>query len=96
MRYWSGTNLRELHEKPLHCERVTVWYAISKSAIIGPYFFEEDERAVTVTAARYREMLSSFLFPKLDEITLGDVWFKQDGATAHTARDNATFEGAFP
>lgn len=87
MRYWSGTNPRELHEKPLHCERVTVWCAISKAAIIGPYFFEEDERAVTVTAARYREMLSSFLFPKLDEITLGDVWFQQDGATAHTARD---------
>ena len=56
-------------------------------AIIGPYFFEDDERAGTVTAARYREMLSSFLFPKLYEITLGDVWFQQDGATAHTARD---------
>ena len=40
-----------------------------------------------MTATRYREMLSSFLFPKLDEITLGDVWFQQDGATAHTARD---------
>ena len=56
-------------------------------SIIGPYFFEEDERAVTVTAVCYREMLSSFLFPKLDEITLDDVWFQQDGATAHTARD---------
>ena len=78
----ASTNPRELHEKPLHCERVTVWYAISKSAIIGPYFFKEDERAVTVTTALYREMLSSFLFPKLDKITLGDVWFQQDGDTA--------------
>ena len=28
MRYWSGENPRELHQKPLHCERVTVWCAI--------------------------------------------------------------------
>ena len=41
-----------------------------------------------MTAARYREMLSSFLFPKLEEINLGDVWFQQDGATAHTARES--------
>ena len=35
--------------------------------------FEEDECAVTVTTARYREMLSSFILPKLEEINLGDV-----------------------
>ena len=53
MRYWSGENPRELHQKPLHCERVTVWCAISVMGIIGPYFFEENKRAVTVDAARY-------------------------------------------
>lgn len=52
MRYWSGANPRELHEKPLHCERVTVWCALSKVAIIGPYFFEEAEHTVTVNAVR--------------------------------------------
>ena len=43
-RYWGGDNPQELHEKPLHCERVTVWCAFSKVMIIGPYFFEENNR----------------------------------------------------
>lgn len=86
MRYWSGDNPRELHEKPLHCERVTVWCAFSKAGIIGPYFFEENNRAVTVNSERYTEMIREFFLPKLEEMDLGDVWFQQDGATAHTAR----------
>lgn len=86
MRYWSDVNPRELHEVPLHCERVTVWCAISRVAIIGPYFFEENDRAVTVNSARYREMIEEFFLPQLEELDLGDVWFQQDGATAHTAR----------
>jgi hypothetical protein len=33
---------------------------------MGPYFFEdEDARAVTVTSARYVEMLRNFLAPEL-------------------------------
>ena len=28
MRYWSGDNSRELHEKPLHCERATVFVVL--------------------------------------------------------------------
>lgn len=88
MRYWSGENPRELHQKPLHCERVTVWCAISVMGIIGPYFFEENERAVTVNAARYRSMIEEFFIPSLEEMNVRDVWFQQDGATAHTARDS--------
>lgn len=86
MRYWTDHNPREIHETPLHCERVTVWCAVSRRGIIGPYFFEENERAVTVNAARYTQMIEEFFIPKLDELDLGDVWFQQDGATAHTAR----------
>lgn len=86
MRYWSANNPRELHQKPLHCERVTVWCAISRVGIIGPYFFEENERTVSVNAVRYREMITTFFLPKLQEMNIGDVWFQQDGATAHTAR----------
>lgn len=86
MRYWTDTNPHELHEVPLHCERVTAWCALSRVAIIGPHFFEEDERAVTVNAVRYREMIETFFLPQLEEMELGDVWFQQDGATAHTAR----------
>ncbi|XP_011049237.1 PREDICTED: uncharacterized protein LOC105142985 [Acromyrmex echinatior] len=75
MRYWADTNPRELHQRPLHSLKVTVWCAISSARIIGPWFFEENEIAVT-----------EFFFPRLDELDLGDIWFQQDGATAHTSR----------
>ena len=42
MRYWCGVNPCELHQKPLSCERVTVWCAMSVMGIIDPYFFEEN------------------------------------------------------
>ena len=86
MRHWSAKNPRQLHQTPLHCQRVTVWCAISSVGIIGRYFFEENERAVTVNAARYREMIEEFFLPHLEEMDVGDVWFQQDGATAYTAR----------
>ena len=53
-------------------------------------FFEDENRTVTVTSARYVVMLETYLHHRLEEIAeehdLGDVWFQQDGATAHTAR----------
>ena len=86
MRYWAYTNPRELHQRPLHSPKVTVWCAISSSGIIGPWFCEENEVAVTVNSHRYVNMLQDFVFPRLDELDLEDIWFQQDGATAHTAR----------
>ncbi|PNF19774.1 hypothetical protein B7P43_G14741 [Cryptotermes secundus] len=49
---------------------------------------EKDRRAVTVTSARYVETLQNFLQPRLNELAVDaeDIWFQQDGATAHTAR----------
>jgi hypothetical protein len=41
MRYWCGVNPRELHQKPLICERVTVWCAMSVMGMIGPYFLKK-------------------------------------------------------
>jgi hypothetical protein len=61
--------------------QVTVW---------GPYFFEEYNFTVMVTFDRYCAMLENFLWPKLhdlfDEHGAENVWFQQDGATAHTSR----------
>lgn len=90
MRYWSPHNPRILYERPLHSERVTVWCALSRVRIIGPWFFEENERAVSVTSDRYVEMIQEFFLPTLNEMDVGDVWFQQDGATAHTARISMT------
>ena len=45
---------------------------------------------MTVNSERYAAMLQKILQPKIENIleneALGDVWFQQDGATAHTAR----------
>ena len=65
-RYLSATNPIELHERPLHSSKVTVWCTISSFGIIGPYFFEnERERTVNVTGPHYVHMLEKFLDPEL-------------------------------
>ena len=30
-------------------------------------------------------MLNEFLFTKIEEVDIGNIWFQQDGATCHTA-----------
>jgi hypothetical protein len=86
-RYWSDSNPNILHEKPLHSQRVTVWCAVGQFGVWGPYFFEEEDKSVSVTSERYVRMLSQFLKPKLEELDNNlQVWFQQDGATAHTAK----------
>ena len=99
MRYWSERNPRELHERPLHSDRVTVWCAMSRVGIIGPYFFQENNHAVTVTSDRYLTMIQEFFMPALEDMDLDNdnVWFQQDGATAHTTRISMGFlREAFP
>ena len=62
-------------------------------SIVGPYFFEEEEAKVTVTSERYVEILRNFLRPQLRSlrVNMEEMWFQQDGATAHTARASMTF-----
>jgi hypothetical protein len=62
---------------------------VANFRIICPCFFEDkDGHTVTVTSARYVEMLRNFLTPELSRrgIELSTIWFQHDGATAHTAR----------
>ena len=45
---------KEIHERPPHAAKVTVWFGITSSRIIGPYIFEEvNGDAVTVNGNRY-------------------------------------------
>lgn len=88
-RYWANENPQQVHKRPLHSPKVTVWCAVSQTCIIGPYFFEDDNgRAVTVNSERYVEMITNFFIPELRRrrVPIRRVWFQQDGATAHTAR----------
>lgn len=85
-RFWSDNNPRNLHEKPLHSQKVTVWCAMSSQGVVGPYFFEsENGSTLTVNSERYAEMLVNFAFPALDEHVNDRTLFQQDGATSHTA-----------
>jgi hypothetical protein len=46
-------------------------------------FEDEDGQAITITSQRHTEMISEFLALKLPPNH--NLWFQQDGATAHTA-----------
>ena len=41
--------------------------------------------SVTVNGDCYRAMLNEFLFTKIEEEDIGNIWFQQVGATCHTA-----------
>ena len=85
-RYWSHNNPHEIQERPLHSRYVTVWCAISKFYIWGPYFFEDDNGTMTVTSERHCIMLNTFLRAKLNELEYrNNVWFQQDAAASHTS-----------
>lgn len=87
-RFWGTDNPQNIHERPLHPERVTVWCGITAERVIGPYFFEDAAgNTITVNGQRYREMLEDFFKVGMEEQGPQNMWFQQDGATAHTARE---------
>ena len=76
-RYISKQNCRIWGtEKPTHLEA---------------FFFENGQgEAVTVNGDRYGAMLNEFLFTKIEEEDIGNIWFQQYSATCHT--DEATLD----
>ena len=50
-------------------------------------FFENEQgEAVTFNGDRYRATLNEFLFTKIEEEDIGNIWLRQDGATCHSAK----------
>ena len=69
----------------MHPQRVTVGCGFLYGGIIGTFLFESEQgAAVTDNGERYCAMLNEFLFPKIEEDEMDDIWFQQDGATYHT------------
>ena len=69
----------------MHPQRVTVWCEFWYGGI-GPFFFKNEQGAAfTANGERYRAMLNEFLFPKIEEDDMDDIWFQQGRATCHTA-----------
>ena len=48
-------------------------------SIIGPFFFENGV-ALTANGDRYQAMFNEFLFTKIEQEDIGNIWFEQDGA----------------
>ena len=64
-------------EKPTHPKWVFVWCGFWCRSIIGPYFFENEQgEADKVNGDRYRAMLNEFLFTKIEEEDIGNIWFQ--------------------
>ena len=86
-RIWGTENPHEYIEKPMHPKRVTDSSGFWSRGKIGRFFFENEQgKAVTVNGDRYRNMLHEFLFTKIKEQDIRNIWFKQDAATCHTAK----------
>lgn len=71
-------------ERSQSARSLTVWAGISTDNVFGPYFFP-----YTVTGEDYQAVLSEFFLPDLlhQVADIGHVWFQQDGAPAHVAKD---------
>ena len=82
-RMWSRNKPMVVFEKPLHSLKVTVWCGMSGNRLYGPFFFEDAQtgNACTITKETYIEMLETVMNVDITP----DIWFQQDGATAHTS-----------
>ena len=51
------------------------------------FFLNEAGAAVSVNGLRYRTTINKFLWIELEDMDVGDVYFRQDGATCHTSEE---------
>ena len=62
----------------MHPKRVAVWCGFWFRGIIGPFFFENEQgQTIAANGDRYRAMLNEFLFTKIEEEDIGNIWFEQ-------------------
>ena len=84
---WSSENSRVISEKQMHSQRVTVWCGFWAEGPSSDHTFENEAgQAATVNGARYRDTITQFFLPKLDDIDVADMWFQQDDAICHTMK----------
>ena len=87
MHCWSQAHPHEHTNQPLSQEKVTVWCAIGRNGVIGPYFFEgENGNQVTVDTDRYIALVRTKFIPALRRkrgVDMNSVKYQQDGAPPH-------------
>lgn len=91
-RYWSRVNphwMNEAHTQ--YPEKVNVWAGIVGNRILGPFFFNDN-----LSGEMYLEFLQFELVPALavlfpngndPDVPNENIWFQQDGAPPHYARN---------
>jgi hypothetical protein len=86
MRMWSADNPHLFRETPLHPLKIGVWVGMSRRRLIGPIFLED-----SVTTEKYRNNILDVFINQLHNDELTDMYFHQDGATAHTVRETLRY-----
>ena len=81
-RIWGTERPNEVYETLHNSPSVLIWCTMSKTEIIGPYFFENEN----VTGSSYKRMLRYFLFPRLRDYP-ETIIFQQDGALPHYSNE---------
>lgn len=70
-------NSHQFHEEPFYPVQNGSWYGIWAGGVNRALFFEDVGRnASTVNRERYNDMISAFLWSKLDRIYVDNLWFQ--------------------
>ena len=69
--------IQNIHTHLHKCiHNVTIWCGFWAGGIIGSYFFENEIGQATVNDTRYRDIITQFFLPKLDDIDMANLWFQ--------------------
>ncbi|PNF28643.1 hypothetical protein B7P43_G08721, partial [Cryptotermes secundus] len=74
----------DLHEKPLHCQKIRVWCAVSCHQVVGPIFFD-----TTVNSPVYQDIITQLIV--LLAVDEHECWLQQDSATCHKSNETMQF-----
>ncbi|GFX45293.1 DUF4817 domain-containing protein [Trichonephila clavipes] len=76
----------DFHRRILFSDEVHFWlngYVNKQNCLI---WSEANPQVVTINGDRYRDRITNFFIPELNNHDVQELWFQQDGATCHTAR----------
>jgi len=93
-RRWASERPSSVEQRPLHPQYTTVWAAISSDGVEDFQFIRNKK----VNSSLYTEILEVFISRLTRKGKTRTHWFQQDGARAHTTKENLeklrqSFEG---